>query len=103
MRFSADGIASTGPLGTLQVAPTLTITSNNITPVTPIAFLGAGLVKNLVVPAVFAGTGGSVTIIPTAAFTTDATGNIAIASTAVVGRAMIFTYDGGTSKWYPSY
>ena len=103
VRMSPDGLATTGPIGTLQAAPTLTIVTNNITPTTPVAFLGAGLVKNLVVPSVFANTGGTVTIIPTAAFTTDATGNISIASTAVIGRAMTFTYDGGTAKWYPSY
>jgi trimeric autotransporter adhesin len=45
---------------------------------------------------------GSITIIPDGAFTTTTTGgNIALASTAVLSRAIIFTYDG--SKWYPSY
>jgi hypothetical protein len=45
----------------------------------------------------------TLTLIPDGAFTTNASGNIAIASTAVVGKAMIMTYDPGTSKWYPSY
>jgi hypothetical protein len=44
---------------------------------------------------------GSITIIPTGIFTTTAAGNIALASTAVVGKALIMTYDG--TKWYPSY
>jgi hypothetical protein len=103
VRMTASGVATTGPIGTLQTAPTLTITTNNISPTAPISFLGAGLVKNLVIPAAFAGTGGTLTIIPTAAFTTDTTGNIAIASTAEVGRAITFTYDNSTIKWYPSY
>jgi len=51
------------------------------------------------------GTGVScqVTLIPDGAFATNTTGNIAIASTAVVGKALIYTYDSGTSTWYPSY
>jgi hypothetical protein len=102
-RISQWGPITAGPIGALQQAPTLTITTNNITPTAMISFLGAGLVKNIVVPSNFAGAGGRVTIIPTAAFTTDTTGNIAIASTATIGRAMDFIYDAGTAKWYPSY
>ena len=30
-------------------------------------------------------------------------GNIAIATTAVVGKALTMTYDSTTTKWYPSY
>ena len=102
-RITGYGFSTADPIGTLQTAPTLTITSNNITPVTPIAFLGAGLVKNLVVPTGFTSLGGTISIIPTAAFTTDVTGNIALASTATINRVMTFTYDGGTHLWYPSY
>jgi hypothetical protein len=43
------------------------------------------------------------TIIPDGIWTTTAAGNIAIASTAVVSKALLMTYDPGTSKWYPSY
>ena len=45
----------------------------------------------------------SLTLVPDGAFTTTATGNIALASTATVGRAMVMTYDLSTAKWYPSY
>ena len=45
----------------------------------------------------------TVTLIPDAVFSTTNGGNIAIASTAVVGKQMVMTYDTGTSKWYPSY
>lgn len=41
--------------------------------------------------------------LPDGAFTTTNAGNIAIASTAVVGKQLCFTYDSGVSKWYPSY
>lgn len=44
---------------------------------------------------------GSIQIIPDAAFTTATGGNIALASTAVVGRVLTMTYDG--TSWYPSY
>jgi len=44
-----------------------------------------------------------ITMIPDGIFTTNTGGNIAIASTAVVNKALIFTYDPTLSKWYPSY
>ena len=103
MRFTADALRLDVPIGGLSQAPTLTITSNTIAPTKPISFVGAGLIKTITAPVGIAGAGGQITLIPTAAFTTDATGNIAIASTAVIGRAMTMTYDGGTAKWYPSY
>lgn len=46
---------------------------------------------------------GSITIIPDGIFTTTTAGNIALATTAVVGKALIMTYDTTTNKWYPSY
>ena len=45
-----------------------------------------------------------ITIIPDGIFATNTSGNIALATAAtVVGKALIMTYDPGTSKWYPSY
>ena len=44
-----------------------------------------------------------ITIIPGGIFTTTTAGNIALATTAVVNRALTMTYDVTTSKWYPSY
>lgn len=44
-----------------------------------------------------------ITLIPTGAFTTTTAGNISIASTAVVGKALVMTYVVADSKWYPSY
>ena len=49
------------------------------------------------------GFSGIMVLIPTAAFTTVTTGNVAIASTAVVGKALIMVYAKSTGKWYPSY
>jgi len=45
----------------------------------------------------------SLILVPDGAFTTNTSGNIALASTAVVNKALTMTYDPGTSKWYPSY
>jgi hypothetical protein len=47
--------------------------------------------------------GGTITLIPTGAFTWTTAGNIAVAGTAVVSRALTMTYDVTTTKWYPSY
>ncbi len=49
------------------------------------------------------GFGGVAVLVPTAAFTTVTTGNVAIASTAVIGKALIMTFVKSTGKWYPSY
>jgi hypothetical protein len=97
------GTALVNQLLTRAPAPTLTITSNTITPTKLVSFVGAGLIKTITVPALAASGGATITLIPTAAFTTDATGNIAIASTAVIGKQMLLTYDSTTTKWYPSY
>ena len=42
-------------------------------------------------------------IIPNGIFSTGTSGNIALASTAVVNKVLIMTYDASTAKWYPSY
>jgi len=44
-----------------------------------------------------------ITLIPDGLWTTTTAGNIAIASTVVVSKAEIMTYDPATAKWYPSY
>jgi hypothetical protein len=46
---------------------------------------------------------GEITIIPGAAFTWTAAGNIAVAGTAVVGKPVKFLYLPTTGKWYSSY
>jgi len=42
-------------------------------------------------------------VIPDAIFTTTATNNIALASTAVVNKILCFTFDGTNGKYVPSY
>jgi len=47
--------------------------------------------------------GCEITIIPDAIFTTTTAGNIALATTAVVNKALRMLYDATTVKWVPSY
>lgn len=47
--------------------------------------------------------GCSFTVIPDAVFTWTSAGNIALAGTAVVNKALTFTWDAKNSKWIPSY
>lgn len=61
---------------------------------------GATPVVNITEP--WAGFGGEIMVIPTSAFTWTAAGNIGIAGTAVIGKAIIFVYHQTLKKWYPS-
>jgi hypothetical protein len=44
-----------------------------------------------------------ITLIPDGLWTTTTGGNFAIATTAVVSKALVETFDNATAKWYPSY
>ena len=90
-------------VGTNAAATTLP-SATTITPTKAITFVsGTTAVVTITVPSNFTGAGGSVTLIPTGTFTWTAAGNIALAGTAVVNKALTMTYDSGTTKWYPSY
>lgn len=92
------GLNSTG-----QVAPTIA-SASTIAPTKQISFVsGTTAIVTITAPTGIATTGGQITLIPTGIFTTTTAGNIALASTAVVSRALIMTYDATTAKWYPSY
>lgn len=62
---------------------------------------GTAAIVNITVPT---GTvaGATVILIPDGIFTWTAAGNIGLAGTAVVGKALAMVWDGAT-KWYPSY
>lgn len=80
--------------------------SSTITPLSPITHItGIAAIATITAPAGCntTGVGCQITLVPDGIFTTTNTGNIAIASTAVVGKAEIMTYDPATTKWYPSY
>jgi hypothetical protein len=66
---------------------------------------GTAAINTITPPDVFNdgdNTGGHFTAIPTGIFTWTASGNIAVSGTAVVGKAIIFTWMPGLHKWYPS-
>jgi hypothetical protein len=84
-------------------APTIA-SATTIAPTTPIAFVsGTTAVVNITAAVPISTGGGTITLIPTGAFTWTAAGNIAVLGTAVVNRALTMTYDATTTKWYPSY
>ena len=92
-----------GLVATTAAAPTIA-SATTIAPTAAITIIsGTAAIVTITAPAPISAGGGTITFIPTGAFTTTNAGNIAIASTAVVGRAITFTYDVTTVKWYPSY
>jgi len=77
-----------------------------IAPTSPMHHVtGTTQITTITAPANFAvsGMGGCVVLIPDGAWSTATTGNIGLASTATVSKALTMCYDSGTSKWYPSY
>ena len=91
-KYVAVGAVST-QLGTAY-ASAATIAPNNT------IFLhitGTAGISNITQPI----SSGCIYLIPDGAWTTTTTGNIAVASTAVVGRVLTECFDG--TKWYPSY
>jgi hypothetical protein len=91
-----------GLFATLNPAPTIA-SAATIQPLAPITFIsGTTTINTITVPSEFVG-GGQITLIPTGLWSTGTSGNIAIATTGVVSKALILTYDATTAKWYPSY
>lgn len=98
--FNGNLTMSTGYIGisrgtNVESAATITPTSK--------IFHVTGTTAIVTINIPYTGFNGSITIIPDDIFTTTTAGNIALASTAVVGRALIMTYDATIAKWYPSY
>lgn len=92
-----------GLRATSAAAPTIA-SAATIAPTTQIVFIsGTAAIDTITPPSPISLGGGQITIIPTDLFTTTLLGNIALASTAVVSKALIMTYDVTTAKWYPSY
>lgn len=92
-----------GLIAATAAAPTIA-SASTIAPTAPITLIsGTTAIVTITAPSPISAGGGQITLIPTGVFTTTSAGNIAIASTAVVGKALIMTYDSTTTKWYPSY
>ena len=97
------GTRIAGVISTAQTATTLS-SSATITPTLPIHFVsGTTTISTITAPFPISTTGGQITLIPTGLWSTNTAGNIALATTAVVNKALTMTYNSGTSKWYPSY
>lgn len=91
------------PLLANEASSLLSVASNTIAPTNGVHHVSAGLIKTITVPAMCDPTC-TIALIPDAAFTYDATGNIVVPAgggTATTSRVMTMTWDG--SKWYPSY
>lgn len=86
----SEASAEVASTTTITVASDITIISGTEAIETIIGQFGGGF-------------SGIAVLIPTAAFTTVTTGNVAIASTAVAGKALIMVFVKSTGKWYPSY
>ena len=91
------------PIATFAPAPTIA-SASTIAPIALISFVsGTTTINTITASSPLTLGGGQLTLIPTGLFLTSVTGNIALASTAIVGKALIMTYDKTTALWYPSY
>lgn len=95
-----------GQIAIVGAAPTIA-SAGTISPTKGISFVsGTAVISTINRPTGFSAGGGQITLIPLEVFTTSTgggAGGMAIATTAVVGKALIMTYDVTTTKWYPSY
>lgn len=79
---------------------TVLASATTIAPIAGITHIsGTTPIVNITLPPNF--TTGQIVLIPDGIFTTTTAGNIGLASTAVVSKTLIMTYDG--IKFYPSY
>lgn len=70
----------------------------------PVTFVsGTTSIGTILAPGLTGSGGCQITLIPTGLWSTTAAGNIALATTGVVSKALTLTYDSATAKWYPSY
>ena len=105
LNYLGGDICISGVISTNAAAPTIAA-SSTIAPTKMITFISgtAAPIANITPPSTIVSCGGGqITLLPTAAWTTNTAGNIALSSTAVVSKALIMTWDGITNKWYPSY
>jgi hypothetical protein len=98
-KFTINGILG-GKIGT-AIASAATIAPANMF----VHVTGTVTINTITAPTgcTTSGVGCTLTLVPDGLWSTGITGNIAIASTAVVSKALVMTYDPATVKWYPSY
>ena len=84
-------------------APTIA-SASTIAPTSPVTLVsGTTTISNITPPTDLANFSGFITLIPTGLWATNTSGNINLATTAVVYKALTLYWDYGTSRWYPSY
>jgi hypothetical protein len=102
--LAINGTLAVSEITGTRAAATTIASAATIAPTKSITFIsGTAAVVTITAIAPFTTGGGTITLIPTGAFTWTTAGNIAVAGTAVVNRALTMTYDSTTTKWYPSY
>lgn len=83
----------------------LTVTGNAIQPSSYVHHVGAGLIRNINIKDQYgraSNFNNCIHLIADAAYTTDTTGNVTVALTAVTGQVITWCLDTVTAKWYPS-
>lgn len=103
--YQSKALKSGAPLlnSLFGAAPTIA-SASTIAPTSPVTFVsGTATIQNITAPADLAAWGGFLTLIPAGLWSTNNAGNVQIASTGVVSKALTMYFDFGTSRWYPSY
>lgn len=96
-------VVTSGLLAADAGAPTIA-SASTIAPTKLVTVItGTAGIATITPPSPLSSGSGFIILIPSAAFTTVTSGNIALGTTAVVGKALIMTYNSTTAKWYPSY
>ena len=112
--IQTPGVTSTGAITATSVTTSqftsmsggvnVIASASNITPVKEITTIsGTAAIATINPQFPVVDSNGTIILIPTGAFTWTTAGNIAVAGTAVVGRALHMTYVQNALKWYPSY
>lgn len=84
-----------------QAAASTIASATTIAPTDDLTFIsGTTTIQTITVPAGFYGGGGQLTLIPTGAWATNTSGNIANVITATANVPVIAAYDPTTTKWY---
>lgn len=81
----------------------VTASSTTIAPLSDLVVVSGTVAIATITPPLGTNVSQRVTLVPTGAWTLVTTGNIAVAATAVVSRAMTMFWSKSQQKWYPSY
>ena len=95
-RFRSPGGTQVGTEGATLASATTVAPTHRIHVVS-----GTTEITTITVP--YTGFEGDIVFIPSGIFTLATGGNVGLAATAVVGKAMTLTYIKSTALWYPSY